>query len=300
MEHKNTAVSRVVFLVNDNKEAAIAAAKEAADLLRQHGVQFFAPHSPADMAADLPAYPSRGQAQLLADLQQSRTEDWPQLAVVFGGDGTLIAAARCLSAYGIPLVGVNLGRLGFLMSLEIADMPQSLLKMVQGDYYLEHRTQIVGELLRGGRQIACEVAQNDVVINNGGISRMIGVSLWVDDQLALEIKGDGVVIATPTGSTAYSLSAGGSIVMPETDVMLVTPVAAHSLHSRPLVVSSGSVLRMRFNNLSANAGVAFDGQQFLALQAGDEVVVRKNGHSAVFAWPQPGLFFDKLKTKLTV
>ncbi len=296
MEHKNTAVSRVVFLINDNKEAAVAAAKVAADLLRQHGVQFFAPQG----AADLPVYPGREMARLLADLQQSRTENWPQLAVVFGGDGTLIAAARGLSAYGIPLVGVNLGRLGFLMSLELADMPQSLLKMVQGDYYLEYRTQIVGELLRGGRQIACEVAQNDVVINNGGISRMIGVSLWVDDQLALEIKGDGVVIATPTGSTAYSLSAGGSIVMPETDVMLVTPVAAHSLHSRPLVVSSGSVLRMRFNNLSASAGVSFDGQQFFALQAGDEVVVRKNMHSAVFAWPQPGLFFNKLKAKLTM
>ena len=300
MEHKNTAVSRVVFLINDNKEAAVAAAKEAADLLRQHGVQFFAPQGTDDLLNGLPAYPGREQARLLADLQQSRTEDWPQLAVVFGGDGTLIAAARVLSAYGIPLVGVNLGSLGFLMSLELADMPHSLLKMVQGDYYLEQRTQIVGELLRGGRQIACEVAQNDVVINNGGISRMIGVSLWVDDQLALEIKGDGVVIATPTGSTAYSLSAGGSIVMPETDVMLVTPVAAHSLHSRPLVVSSGSVLRMRFNNLSASAGMAFDGQQFFALQAGDEIIVRRNPHSVIFAWPQPGLFFDKLKTKLTV
>ena len=300
MEHKNTAVSRVVFLINDNKEAAVATAKEAADLLRQHGVRFFAPQGADDLLNGLPAYPGREQARLLADLQQSRTEDWPQLAVVFGGDGTLIAAARVLSAYGIPLVGVNLGSLGFLMSLELADMPHSLLKMVQGDYYLEQRTQIVGELLRGGRQIACEVAQNDVVINNGGISRMIGVSLWVDDQLALEIKGDGVVIATPTGSTAYSLSAGGSIVMPETDVMLVTPVAAHSLHSRPLVVSSGSVLRMRFNNLSASAGMAFDGQQFFALQASDEIVVRRNPHSVIFAWPQPGLFFDKLKTKLTV
>lgn len=297
MEHRQDRLERVVFLVNEQKPQAVAAAKTAARALSQAGVCFFAPET---ATVELPAYAGGAHAELAHDLSQAELAAWPQLAVIFGGDGTLIAAARMLAPFGIPIAGVNLGQLGFLMSLEVTEMPENLLKMVRGDYYLEPRMQIAGELWRGGSKIVSAAAQNDIVINNGSISRMIGISLWVDNQLALEMKGDGVVVATPTGSTAYSLSAGGSIVPPETEVMLITPVAAHSLYSRPLVVSAGSVLRLQFANVAGSAKVAFDGQLFCDVQAGDEVIIEASDHKALFAWPRPDMFFSKLKAKLTV
>ncbi len=297
MEHKQGSLTRVVFLVNGQKPRAVELALLAARALREAGIGFFAP---AGAAAELPAYNNEDHLAIARDLAAAEKAAWPQLAVIFGGDGTLIAAARTLAPFGIPLAGVNVGQLGFLMSLEEAEMPGNLLQMLQEGYYLEPRMQIVGELARNGGRVCRATAQNDIVINNGSISRMIGVSIWVDDQLALEMKGDGVIIATPTGSTAYSLSAGGAVVPPETDVMLITPVAAHSLYARPLVVSAGSVLRLRFANVAGSAKIAFDGQLFYDVKAGDEVTVAASRDKALFAWPRPNMFFSKLKAKLTV
>jgi NAD+ kinase len=287
-------MSRVVFLVNDRKEAALDLAAETAAVLRENGVELFLPADSPDSLG----YSGTNLDKLVEDLRASRMSAWPQLAVIFGGDGTFISAARVLSPFGIAIVGINLGHLGFLMSLEVEEMPQNLLRLVQGEYYLEPRTQIVGELIRGGQQIAVAVAQNDIVINNGSVSRMIGMAVSVDDNRALEMKGDGVIVATPTGSTAYSLSAGGSIVLPETDVMLITPVAAHNLYSRPLVVSADSEIHISFSSVSPTAKMAFDGQQFYDVMNDDEVIIRKYRHSAVFVWPEQGMFFKKLKAKL--
>lgn len=287
-------MNKVVFLVNERKADAVAAAEETFAFLLQHGVEFFLPEDGDGRVG----YAGQDMELLARDLSASPRQYWPQLIVVFGGDGTLISAARVLAMFGIPLIGVNLGHLGFLMSLEADEMPGRLLDVLQGNYFIEPRTQIVGELVRDGRTFAVEVAQNDIVINNGSISRMIGMQLSVDGTPALDMKGDGLIVATPTGSTAYSLSAGGSIAMPETDVMLVTPVAAHSLSSRPLVVSSGSEIRVAFSSTSANAKISFDGQLFFDLSGRDEVIIRKNPHTALFMWPEQGMFLKKLRTQL--
>lgn len=296
-EYKQHKLNKLVFLVNERKADAVAAADEACAFLRRHGVKFFLPVGASE---DSVGYPGHDIDALVRDLRACPVHDQPELAVVFGGDGTLISAARLLAGFGIPLIGVNLGRLGFLMSLELDEMPGRLLDIVHGDYIIEPRTQIVGELVREGRTLAVEVAQNDIVINNGNISRMIGMELWVDGIQALAMKGDGLIVATPTGSTAYSLSAGGSIAMPETDVMLVTPVAAHSLSSRPLVISAASEIRVAFSNTAATAKVSFDGQIFFDLTSGDEIIIRKNPHAALFMWPEPGMFLKKLRAKLLV
>lgn len=290
-------IKRVVLLVNGHKPEAVRYAGEAAEVLRQNGIEFFAP----GRQTIGPEGYSGNEVMLLAqDLSAVPREDLPQLAIVFGGDGTMILAARALSPFGVPLTGVNLGGLGFLMPLEPDELPGILLQIVQGEYYLEKRTQIRGELWRGGRPVAADIAQNDIVINNGGISRMIGIKLCVDGRPALTMRGDGVVVATPTGSTAYSLSAGGSIVMPETEVMLVTPVAAHSLHTRPLVVSAGSSLSITLGNINSPVLLSFDGQHFLDVEPDDEIVIRQSESRALFVWPRAGMFFDKLNAKLRI
>ena len=295
-DYKQRKINKIVFLINERKEDAVAAAAEAYEFLHGYGVEFFLPRDGSGTIG----YPGHDMEALARDLSASQRQYWPQLMVVFGGDGTLISAARVLAMFGIPLIGVNLGRLGFLMSLEPDEMPQRLLNILNGDYFIEPRMQIVGELVRDGHTLAVEVAQNDIVINNGSVSRMIAMQLWVDGTQALEMKGDGLIVATPTGSTAYSLSAGGSIAMPETDVMLVTPVAAHSLSSRPLVISSASEIRVTFNSSPSNVKISFDGQLFFDLAGGDEVVIRKNPHTALFMWPEQGMFLKKLRAQLLV
>lgn len=286
-------ITRVVLLVNERKPDAVAMAQEAVVALAEVGVSFFCKQ---EHAAGLPAYSGNKPELLAQDIAQTAEQQRPQLAVVFGGDGTMIATARNLTAFEIPITGVNMGGLGFLMPIEPAEMPDALLDMVNGDYYLERRTQIIGELWRNNKLVMTDIAQNDIVINNGGISRMIGITMWVDDQPALEMRGDGMVVATPTGSTAYSLSAGGSIVVPEAEVILVTPVAAHSLSTRPMVLSGGSRLNIKIRNISAPAVLSFDGQKFIEAEPGDEVIIWQNSKRAQFIWPRSGVFFRKLKT----
>lgn len=286
-------MSRVVFLLNEHKAWGVKAACAAAALLESQGVELLVP-----AAGDLPGYSGHRPELLLADLQNLDKAQWPELAVVFGGDGTLIAVARALSRLDIPLVGVNMGNLGFLMSLEPDGMPHNLLRLVQGDYILEQRMQICGRVWRDGQQLMEGIAQNDIVINNGNISRMIDINVWIDGILAVEMKGDGLIVATPTGSTAYSLSAGGSIVLPETKVMLITPVAAHNLYSRPMVVSAESDIKLRVSSAADSAKIAYDGQQFQDIANGDVIEVRKFSHSAIFVWPERGMFLKKLKSKL--
>lgn len=293
-ERKQRRISKVVFIYNERKEDAVASSAEAYEYLLSHDVEFFLPED----AAGKVGYTGNDVESLARDLSACQRQYWPQLVVVFGGDGTLIAAARVLAMFGIPLIGVNMGHLGFLMSLEPEDMPHQLMHILDGNYFIEPRMQIMGELVRKGRTLVAEVAQNDIVINNGTVSRMIATQLWVDGTQALAMKGDGLIVATPTGSTAYSLSAGGSIAMPETDVMLVTPVAAHSLSSRPLVISSSSEIRVTFSPTLANAKISFDGQKFFDLMAGDEIIIRKNAHTTLFMWPEPGMFMKKLRTQL--
>lgn len=286
-------ISRVVFLLNEHKAWGVKAACAAAALLESQGVELLVP-----TVGDLPCYSGHRPELLLNDLQNLDKVQWPELAVVFGGDGTLIAVARAISRLDIPLVGVNMGNLGFLMSLEPEGMPHNLLRLVQGDYILEQRMQICGRVWRDGQQLMEGIAQNDIVINNGNISRMIDINVWIDGILAVEMKGDGLIVATPTGSTAYSLSAGGSIVLPETKVMLITPVAAHNLYSRPMVVSAESDIKLRVSSAADSAKIAYDGQQFQDIANGDVIEVRKFSHSAIFVWPERGMFLKKLKSKL--
>lgn len=194
--------------------------------------------------------------------------------VVLGGDGTLLRAARRFSPQGVPLLGVNLGRLGFLAEIELAALYPSLEKLVRGDYTLEERMMLQGTVVRQNGENFSAIALNDVVVSRGNISRIIALDVAVSGQSLFSYPADGIVISTPTGSTAYSLSAGGPVVSPLVKAMVISPVCPHTLSARPMVVDPLEVLDVKFAR-GIDCVVTFDGQEIIELSPGDYVRVER-------------------------
>lgn len=195
--------------------------------------------------------------------------------IVLGGDGTLLRVARLADDLAIPILGVNLGHLGFLTELELPDLYPYLERLIQGEYWVEERMRLEARIIRDGQVRQTARALNDVVVSKGPLARIITLDVYIDHQYYSTFSGDGLVIATPTGSTAYSLSAGGPIVSPELEVILLTPICPHTLYSRPIVVSPAQqitvILKPRFDEVA----VTLDGQQGFRLKAGDQVAVAR-------------------------
>lgn len=192
-----------------------------------------------------------------------------------GGDGTLLGVARQVAEKGTPILGVNLGQLGFLTDLEMPDLFPSLEKLLQGDYIIESRMMLAAEVQREGSIIAGFVALNDVVINKGPISRIIRLETYVGRDYLTTYRADGIIIASPTGSTAYSLSAGGPIVNPELEVMIVTPICPHTLYARPFILSDNQKIRVVMRSDAPEIMLTIDGQVGYPLQKNDCVVIHR-------------------------
>ncbi|HHV34487.1 MAG TPA: NAD(+)/NADH kinase [Syntrophomonadaceae bacterium] len=195
--------------------------------------------------------------------------------MVLGGDGTLLGVARQVADKGIPILGVNLGQLGFLTDLEMPDLFPCLEKLVENDYEVESRMMLEAQVLRKGSPVKSMVAFNDVVIGKGPISRIIRLETYVGSDYLATYRADGIIVASPTGSTAYSLSAGGPIVNPELEVMIVTPICPHTLHARPIILSDKQEIRVIMRTDTSEVMLTIDGQVGLPLQKNDSVVVRK-------------------------
>lgn len=221
----------------------------------------------------LPRYIETGEPTYGCPLLEF-TED-VDIIMSLGGDGTLLGVARQVAEKGTPILGVNLGQLGFLTDLEMPDLYPSLEKLLKGDYKIEPRMMLAAEVLREGSSVANFVALNDVVINKGPISRIIRLETYVGNDYLATYRADGIIIASPTGSTAYSLSAGGPIVNPELEVMIVTPICPHSLYARPFILSHNQEIRVVLKSDSPENMVTIDGQIGYPLQKNDCVIIRK-------------------------
>ncbi len=197
------------------------------------------------------------------------------LVMVLGGDGTLLGVARQVAEQGIPILGVNLGQLGFLTDLEMPDLFPCLEKLVEGDYEIESRMMLEARVFREGSLVKKKIAVNDVVIAKGPISRIISLDAYVGDDFLATYRADGIIVASPTGSTAYSLSAGGPIVNPELDLMIFTPICPHSLYARPFIFSEQQEIRIVMRTDTSEAMLTIDGQIGLPLQKDDSIVIRK-------------------------
>ncbi len=222
----------------------------------------------------------------------------PDFALVLGGDGTLLSAARAVAHEGVPILAVNLGSLGFLTEVPLGEMYPTLDAVHSGLCPMEERSVLDCRLFRGGECLAHHFALNDAVVNKSAISRLIDFDLLIDGAFVFNYKADGVIIATPTGSTAYSLAAGGPILMPSVESFVVTPVCPHSLTHRPLVVTDKAQIELRVETSDEeDAFLSIDGQVGLPVKQGDRVVCCRAGHSVKLLRMRK-TFFEALRAKL--
>lgn len=221
----------------------------------------------------------------------------PKFVVVLGGDGTLLSAARAVAKAGIPVLGVNLGSLGFLTEVPLSDLYPTLEAVHQDQCGTEPRSMLLCQLLRGGKCVAQYHALNDVVVNKSAIARLADFDLYIDGDFVSNYKADGLIVATPTGSTAYSLAAGGPVLMPSVEGFVITPVSPHALTHRPLVVRDSVEISIVVKAAEEHAFLSVDGQVGMPLMDGDRVNCRKSQHQ-VQLLRMKKTFFDVLRTKL--
>lgn len=219
------------------------------------------------------------------------------LAVVLGGDGTMLNTARRLAAVEVPMVGVNQGRLGFLTDIARDTMREGMAAIMAGQYQREQRFLLDAEVLRGGERVFQTVALNDVVANKGDIGRMIELEIKVDGELIHVMRADGMIVSTPTGSTAYAMSANGPILHPSVAGIAIVPLCPHALTNRPITVSDRSVIEVGLLP-PHDARIHFDGQARFDARAGDTVRVCRSSHAVTLLHPPGYSYFAMLREKL--
>jgi NAD+ kinase len=220
------------------------------------------------------------------------------LLVVLGGDGTLLAAARALNRKPVPILAVNLGGLGFLTVITKEELYPTLELVLAGDFKTERRVQIEGELVRADEVISSFLALNDVVLNKGAIARILDFDVLVNGRFISTFKSDGLIVSTPTGSTAYSLAAGGPIVTPTVEAFVVTPICAHTLTNRPLVLPDSVQIEVVVKSQREVAYLTVDGQVGIATHSEDTVRLRKASSAVELVQPPAKDYFEVLRQKL--
>lgn len=230
-----------------------------------------------------------------ADMELGRRAD---LVVVLGGDGTLIQAARLLRGRAVPILGVNLGSLGFMTEVPVEGLFPFFDRAVRGKARIESRMKLSCRLLRGGRVLVEDEVLNEVVINKSALARIADHETWLGDDLVALFKSDGVIFSTPTGSTAYSLSAGGPIVHPQVDCVVVTPICPHALTQRPLVVPAHQVLRTTLKSEVSDVYLTMDGKTGHPLETGDRIEVQRSKNRVHVVRNDELEYFGILREKL--
>lgn len=221
------------------------------------------------------------------------------MVVVLGGDGTLISTARIIGERDIPILGVNLGSLGFLTEIALDELYPALEKCLAGDFRVSERIMLRAVVQRDGKETASHLVLNDVVINKGALARIVDLKTKVNSLELATFKADGLIISTPTGSTGYSLSAGGPIVNPSMNCIVITPICPHTLTNRPIVIDDSSVVDITVKSLDdEDIYLTLDGQVGLELRSGDRIHVSRATHTAKLVMSEERDYFAVLRTKL--
>jgi NAD+ kinase len=285
-------ISRVGLVAKERVEAAARVLVELAGWLEARGLQPVFETYAAQLAGITsgPEIVSKEELPSACDL-----------IVLLGGDGTLIGMARRVARAGadVPIAGVNFGSLGFLTEITLDDLYPSLEGVLEGTAPIEERMMLHAKVLRGSRCFTDELVLNDVVITKAALSRIIELSVSIGPDRVMQVRADGLIVATPTGSTAYNLAAGGPIVQPVVDALLLTPIAPHMLTNRPLVVTGTSTISVEPDmNANDEVFVTFDGQSGHALQAEDVVTIERANRPLCLVRSAHRSYFDVLKQKL--
>ncbi len=220
------------------------------------------------------------------------------MALSIGGDGTLLGVCRRFTDQEVPVCGINLGTLGFLADIETHELESRLEKILSGEYRIENRLLLSAYIKNEFGEKYLGNAINDVVVSKGGVARMLRLSLYINDTHLLDYKADGLIVSSPTGSTAYSLSAGGPILNPTIRALLLTPICAHTFQMRPLVVGENDVVRLEIANVHQDIVVTLDGQESFYIQPGDEIIIRKAKTTAHIVKFDDKDYYKVLRNKL--
>lgn len=220
------------------------------------------------------------------------------LMLVLGGDGTMIATARMLGDTEVPVLGVNYGGLGYLAEFRIEELYSALEAIIDGNYIVEKRVMLAVELLRGDESVTRSRVLNDVVINKSALARIIEIEAYFNQQFVNSFRADGLIVSTPTGSTAYNLSAGGPVIYPTMNAVVVTPICPFTLSNRPIVVPDESLIELRLITQNEDVALTLDGQVGFPLKPEDRVVIRKSRTSFNLVQPMNRNYFEVLRDKL--
>lgn len=279
---------KVGLIINVDKPQALAAGAAIITWLEKKAV--------------MPLLDARGGAAVSRpDLTIPAGAPWgeAELLIVLGGDGTLIRAATMVAPMQVPIVGVNTGHLGFLTEIENMDIFEHLEQFLDGKYIIEERLMLTARVERAGQQLLELTALNDAVVSKGPRARLVHLGLSVGERHVARYPADGVIVATPTGSTAYSLSAGGPIVSPTVDVLLITPICPHTMNSRTMVVAGSEQVSIIVMESPGEVGLSADGSDPITLYKGDIVRVSRAPYSALLVRRPTYSFYDVLRQKLS-
>ena len=280
-------IRTVGIISKPRKENIAAVVPRLLEWLRAHNLEVFYDQETAECIA--PGGPEVPREEL-----PSKTD----MIILLGGDGTLLAAGRMMGDSKVPILPVNLGGLGFLTSVTLEELYSVLEEVLAGNHRISERVLLEAEVLRGGQVIEKQRALNDAVLNKAALARIIDLELLIDGGYVCSYKADGLIVSTPTGSTAYSLAAGGPIVYPVLDAFVITPICPHSLTNRPLVVPDTMRIEIDFHCGDESVFLTIDGQVGIELKEGDRVAIRKAPTKLRVVRPVKKTYFQILRNKL--
>lgn len=280
-------MKKIGIITNREKDKGLKYTKQLVESIQKHGGQ-----------AVLPTYDGTFE---MDDIDNHVIEicDNCDMIICLGGDGTFLRTARTAYLYGLPMLGINLGSLGFLTDVEKGEIDKAVENILNDRYSLEDRIMLSSKLYKEGKLVAQDVAINDIVISRGGIPRILHLSTYIDNNLVEMYPGDGIVVATPTGSTAYSLSAGGPIVEPTSGLIIITPICPHILSSRALITSDMRKIKICVSQgFEHKAIVTVDGQKNLEITGGDYLEIEKTDSTVKIIRVNSKNFFTVLRSKI--
>lgn len=277
---------QIGIYIKHNHADAVRIAAEATAWLQERGLSVLHESYLAEALGHSDGVPSHDLPDLV------------DMILVFGGDGTLISVAREINRRKVPILGVNLGRLGFLTEITLDELFPVLENVIEGDYTLSSRLMLEAQVLRNSEVVGTFLVLNDVVINKGALARIIDMEALVNDDYVTTFRADGLIISSPTGSTAYNLAAGGPIIYPGINCLVMSPICPHMLTNRPLIVADSAVIRVEVKFQDEEVMFTADGQVGMPLQGGDVVEVRKSKAKTLLVNSPNRDYFEVLRTKL--
>jgi len=273
-------------IIKRDSRRALAAAKKVVAFLNRQKVKVFVQEERSHQFSGVTA------------VQRKDLPKHIDMMIVLGGDGTLLSSARLVGGASVPILGVHLGQFGFIMETTENEIEDRLKEIIKGKYEVDTRVMLRADFIRKGKKIGSERFLNDAVINKGALARILEVKVYVDGEFVEALRGDGVIVATPTGSTAYSLSAGGPVIHPSTKTTVITPICTHMLSQRPLVVPQTSEVRLVLTEVGEDVFATMDGQIGWAMQLKDEIIVKKSSKTINLVRSPVRTYFEMLKDKL--